>query len=125
MFETILNRIIQFAALTIAFLFANTALAEQGWIATSVEVTEITNTASNGKSFTIKVTGGDNNYPCEDGQISFPLGSAGNAGNDTDIHNRAFSIAITALTTGNKISVFSYEDDSVCNRAAHIRIIKA
>ena len=125
MLKTILNRTTQFSALTIFILYANTALAEPGWIATSVEVVEMTNTASNGKSFTIKVTGGDNNYPCEEGQISFPLGSAGNAGNDVDIHNRAFSIAITALTTGNKISVFSYEDDSVCNRAAHIRIIKA
>ncbi|MBB5212006.1 DUF5992 family protein [Microbulbifer hydrolyticus] len=105
-------------------LFIFPALAEKGWIATSVEVVEITNTGSNGKNFTVKVSGGDNNYPCENGQITFPLANAGNTGNDIHIHNRAFSMALTALTTGSKVSIFSYEDNSVCNRAAHIKIVK-
>ena len=107
------------------FIYPCYATADSGWIATNVEVVEVTNTSGNGKSFTIRVEGGDGNHPCEDGQITFPLVAAGNAGNDPEIHARAFSIALTALSTGNGVSIFSYEDNLACNRAAHIKLVKS
>ena len=110
--------------LIVAIAISSEVLAGSGYIATSVEVDEVTNTASNGKSFSIKVSGGDGSHPCEDTVITFPLSKAGNSGNDTDIHTRAFSLAITALTAGKKISVVNYEDDTSCNGAAYIKLLK-
>ncbi|WP_444933509.1 DUF5992 family protein [Microbulbifer sp. JTAC008] len=100
------------------------AVADKGWIATDVEVTAVTNTNSNGQSFSVVVTDGDGNYPCEDTTIGFPLGAAGKEGGDEGIHNRAFSLAITALTAGKRVSIYSYSDNSICSGAAHIKLLK-
>ncbi|GAB2504026.1 DUF5992 family protein [Microbulbifer agarilyticus] len=120
MFKKPCHKILLSAVISLA---ATNSQAQGGWLATSVNVTTVTNTSANGKSFAIVVTGGNGDKPCEDGQITFPLAYAGNGGNDTDIHTRAFSLAITALTTGNKISVHSYEDATNCNRAAYIALL--
>ncbi|WHI47980.1 DUF5992 family protein [Microbulbifer sp. JMSA004] len=100
------------------------ANASAGWIATDVEISAVTNTKSNGEGFAIIVTDGNDSYPCEDTTIYFPLDSAGSSGRDQDIHNRAFSLSIAALTTGKRVSIYSYSDSSSCNEATYIKLSK-
>jgi hypothetical protein len=96
--------------------------AAEGYIAQSVEIISVANTAANGMSFTVKTAGGTG--LCSGESITFPLSNAGNAGNNEGIHNRAYSAALTSLVTGKAVSIYSYENSSVCNRAAYIEIFR-
>lgn len=109
--------------LTLVFTGKN-SLAAAGWIATNVEIDAVTNTRVNGQNFQITVSAGDGSNVCEGSDIWFPLSDAGTSGNDKDILERAFSIALTALTTGKKVSIYTYDDNTSCGRAAYIKIIK-
>ncbi|WP_444946307.1 DUF5992 family protein [Microbulbifer sp. VTAC004] len=106
--------------IAVSAAFSTPSFAEGRWLATSVNVVAITNTAANGKSFNVTVANGDGNYACEDTTISFPLSVAGNNGNDENIHNRAFSMAMVAFTTGKKVNIYTYEDVETCSHAAYI-----
>ncbi|WP_444894448.1 DUF5992 family protein [Microbulbifer sp. TRSA001] len=110
------------ALLLFCALFSVNGWASGGYIAQSVEITAVANTAANGMSFTVKTANG--NGLCNGESITFPLSVAGNAGNNEEIHSRAYAAALTALTTGKKVSIYSYEDSSVCNRAAFIEIFQ-
>ena len=106
----------------LGFFFSSTLLASGGYIAQNVELTSVANTAANGASFTVKTANGSG--PCSGQSITFRLSDAGNNGHDEGIHNRAYSTALTALTAGKVVSIYSYADSSVCNRAAYIQIFQ-
>ncbi|MFS1525932.1 DUF5992 family protein [Microbulbifer sp. 2304DJ12-6] len=108
--------------LLVCTLFSMEVLASSGYIANGVEIISVANTGANAKSFTVKTTNGSG--LCSGETITFPLSLAGNAGNNEGIHNRAYSAALMALSTGKLVSIFSYDDASVCNRAAYIEIFK-
>ncbi|MGH1487639.1 MAG: DUF5992 family protein [Cellvibrionaceae bacterium] len=86
-------------------------------LASGVKITMIGNTPDGSKSFFIRTSGGSG--PCTNGTvIVFPLSLS----QDEATHNRAFSLALTAYTTGStkvKISTFT-NGDSNCRRAAYI-----
>ena len=98
------------------------AWAESGYIASDVEIIAVAHTGANAKTFTLRTANGTG--ICSGQNITFPLSAAGNSGNDEAIHNRAFSVALTALSIGSRVSIFSYEDSTVCNRAAYIEIFR-
>ena len=110
-------KIVVSVCLLLMSLGANAA----GYIVTDGEITQLYNTESNTKSFGMRVVGSGGD--CEGKDIFFPLSHAGASGNDVDLHNRAYSTALTALSTGMKVDIYNYADDS-CVYASFIRIKK-
>ncbi|MDP5210106.1 DUF5992 family protein [Microbulbifer sp. 2205BS26-8] len=108
--------------LLVCTLFSMKALASSGYIALEVEITSVANTGANAKSFTVKTANGSG--LCSGETITFPLALSGNDGHNEGIHNRAYSAALMALSTGKLVSIFSYDDASFCNRAAYIEVFK-
>jgi len=91
---------------------------------TGATIAEIASNTGNGQNFFIKVTGGAG--PCAGTSptlIVFPLVKAGASGNDENLHNRAFALALTAYSVGHKIEVGGY-DGQDCQTASRIKIIK-
>ena len=96
------------------------AVDEGGWLANSVEITSVANTSNNAMAFTVETT--EHSKDCSGKTITFPLNVAGNAGNNKEIHSRAYSTALAAMMAGKKVSIYSYADQSVCTQAAYIRV---
>jgi hypothetical protein len=73
--------------------------------------------SGNGASFFIVVTGGTG--PCittgTQNNIYFPKASAGTP----EVFDRAFSTALTALASGQKVNIYNYVDGT-CNAAIEI-----
>ena len=90
------------------------------YIAIGSEITQVFNTNGNTPSFGIVVTGGSG--PCVGRQITFPISAAGDIKDGkSNIHLRAYSTSLTALTTGLKVDIHNYSG-SDCKNAAFIRI---
>ena len=104
-------------------LYSGFASAESAYLATSVNIIAISNTAANGKSFGVVVANGNDDKPCENTTINFPLSAAGNAGNDENIHNRAFSLAMLAYTSNKKVTIVTYHDNGTCSGASYIQLL--
>jgi len=105
----------------IAMLFVmstSIAMAQGDYIAQDAKIVRVTNTAGNQDEFIINVVGGTG--VCT-GQaptmIKFKLASA----TSPEIFNRAFSMALMALSTGQKVSVYNYVD-TACDNAVYIGI---
>lgn len=88
-----------------------------GYIANSVTITNIANTASNRSEFAIRTTGGTS--LCDGQWIVFPALDA----SDTPAHQRAYANALLALTTGLKVNIYNYYDET-CSRASFIELTK-
>jgi len=102
-------------------LFSSHLVAGE-YIAINAEITQVFNTHSNSPSFGIVVAGGTG--ACSGKQITFPISAAGDIKDGkSNIHLRAYSTALTALTTGFKVDIYNYSG-SDCNNAAFIRIKK-
>lgn len=105
-------------------LFSNVIFAEYAVLAEEATISEISNNTGNGPNFFIKAVGGTG--LCTGAQptlIVFPLSAAGISGNDENLHNRAFSLALAAYASGSKVTVSGYEG-SDCQRASRIKLVK-
>ena len=77
-------------------------------------VTFVNNTTNNSYQFSIVTSGGTG--PCNATAITF-------SSTDSDIQDRAYQAALTALTEGMRVDVFDY-DGTDCSDAAHIALKK-
>ncbi|UAB71656.1 hypothetical protein INR79_07095 [Vibrio sp. SCSIO 43132] len=96
-------------------LFSTSALS--GDIVTNGVITEVRNTGNNMDMFEIIVSNGTG--PCSGKTIKFPRSDAATK----EIHDRAFSMALTAFASDSKIRVHNYRDDT-CDHAVYITIRK-
>ena len=90
--------------------------ANAGWVVRDATVIAVANTSNNENKFGVKATGGSLNL-CEGHYVMFPASDAGSP----EIHQRAFAAALTALTTGRKVTIHNYHDDT-CVRASFIEL---
>ena len=100
-------------ALTLA---ASNVTAAGSYLVTDGTIDGIANTSNNQASFAVRVSGGSNNL-CDGTYIVFPEADSPNK----ESHARAYATALTALTAGLPVRVYSYIDSS-CGRAAYIEI---
>ena len=100
----------------VVFLGTQIVVAGQ-YIAVDAKLISVFNTDGNTASFGVTVSGGSSTDSCT-GQITFPVSAS-----DVNIHNRAYSTALTALTTGMSVDIHNYQGTD-CNNAAFIRIKK-
>ncbi|WP_299495118.1 DUF5992 family protein [uncultured Shewanella sp.] len=98
-------------------LFASNANATGSYIVIDGIITSISNTRSNENSFTVSVSGGVGS--CKDSTIIFPLSAAGTP----EVHERAYSSALTAFVSGLKVKIHNYSGDN-CDTASYIRLSK-
>jgi len=90
--------------------------AYAGELIQGATVVEVANTYNNGADFAIKVEGGTG--VCSTASyIVFPESKQQSA----DSNKQAFSIALTALTTGRKVRIHNFEDNA-CDGANFISI---
>ncbi|MCG7562391.1 MULTISPECIES: DUF5992 family protein [Pseudoalteromonas] len=80
-------------------------------------ITGISNTNGNENTFTIWLEGGTG--LCANKSISFPLTAAGSK----ESHDRAYSAAMTAFATGDKVMAHNYYNTD-CHNAAYIKVSK-
>lgn len=87
-----------------------------GQLIMNAVILEVANASNNGPDFALKLEGGTG--VCSTSTwIIFPE----NKKQSDDSYKQAFSIALTALTTGNKVRIHNFEDDS-CSGANFISI---
>lgn len=86
-----------------------------GDIVENARIIEVRNTAANEDIFEIIVQGGVG--PCANKIIQFPLASA----KSKSVHDRAFSMALTAFNTGSKVRVHNYKSND-CKAAVYITL---
>jgi len=111
----------KFSFLGLIAMFSSHLFAGE-YIAISSEITQVLNTDGNTSSFAIFFTGGSGS--CAGKVIAFPVSAAGDfKDGKSDIHSRAYSTALTALTTSLKVDIYNYAG-SDCKNAAFIRIKK-
>ncbi len=92
------------------------------YVALDSNITEVINTNGNSAAFSVKVSGGTG--PCAGKAITFPAAAAGDYSNGrSEMHNRAYSAALTALTTGMKVDIHNYVNGD-CLNAVFIRVKK-
>ncbi|CAM3826720.1 DUF5992 family protein [Vibrio aquimaris] len=100
------------------FMLSTSAYA--GWIAEQTKVIAVESTSGNTDTFTAIVRGGSG--ACVslmgDNLIYFPHSEAATS----DIHNRTYSMLLAALTSGAKVSIYNYADNS-CQKAVGVRMI--
>ncbi|MCG9679190.1 DUF5992 family protein [Vibrio sp. Isolate24] len=105
----------------IAFLtlvaLSNFALASGAFIAEGSTIESIANTYNNTDSFSISVKGGTG--VCGNTTILFPR----NATTSSEVHNRAYSTALTAFSMGAKVKVYNYIGRD-CKNASYIEIVR-
>ena len=95
-----------------------TSLANAGQLITASTITSVTNVGSNKDQFVIYFSGGTGVCTVND-YIVFPADAA----ISKEAHNRAYTLALTALTTGMKVVIHNYES-AACDRASFIRVNK-
>ncbi len=95
-----------------------TPLANAGELINNATVTSIANVGSNVDQFVVYYSGGAGVCATQ-GFIMFPATAAVSK----EVHNRAYTLALAALTTGMKIRVHNYESDA-CDRASFVAISK-
>lgn len=101
----------------IFLMFTVSANAAGTYIVKGATITSIANTGGNLENFTIWVAGGTG--VCANKGITFPRTAAGSS----EIFSRAYSAALTAFASGEKIWVYDYTGSS-CSNAAFIRLLK-
>ena len=94
-------------------LIASSANAD--FIVQGGQVVSVSNTTGNTSQFRVGIAGGTG--VCADTTLVFNEARAGNK----DIFKRGFAVALTALSTGRMVRVWSYEGDS-CFSPAYIEI---
>ena len=111
-----MNKILK--PLTLLLCILDSSFANAGDLLNSATITSITNVGANQDRFVVYFTGGTG--VCSDNKfIKFPMDAAVSK----EAHARAFSLAMTALTTGMKVRFHNYENNS-CDRASYIQISK-
>ncbi|MCJ8274163.1 MAG: DUF5992 family protein [Psychrosphaera sp.] len=95
-----------------------TSLANAGELINSATVTSVANVASNIDQFVIYFSGGTGVCTTQD-YIIFPADAA----ISKEAHNRAYSLVLTALTTGMKVKIHNYESNA-CDRATFVQVSK-
>lgn len=109
------NKMIRGIAFLALVTLSNFALASGVFIAKGATIKSIANTNGNADDFTIWLEGGTGS--CANEAISFPR----NATTSSEVHNRAYSTALTAFSMGAKVTVHNYAGDD-CKNAAYIKI---
>ena len=105
-------------------MLSQSAFSAYAVLTTGATISEIASNTGNGQNFFIKVTGGTG--PCTGTSptlVVFPLSKAGASGNDENLHNRAFTLALTAYSVGDTIEVAGYDGED-CQTASRIKVIK-
>jgi hypothetical protein len=107
-----------FAQVVAALAFTATVnTASAGYIVQQGVITQVANTASNQRNFSVTVTGGTG--PCAGTVIVFPEVDAA----DSKAHQRAYATALLAYMTGATVYIYNYVDDG-CGRASFILMVK-
>ena len=90
-----------------------------GYIATDATIIKIGNTiySATSSAFFVVVSGGTG--VCQGVSIVFNLSDT-----DAETQQRAYAAALAAFASGAKVSIYSWEDSSVCDRAAYIELHK-
>ncbi|MCR9907026.1 DUF5992 family protein [Vibrio campbellii] len=89
-----------------------------GDIALDSKILKVRNTVSNTDAFEIVVD--KTLINCASNVVSFPSSAAPNR----ETHARAYSSALTALTTDMKVRIHAYTDNNECSQASYIEISK-
>ncbi|MDK1311308.1 DUF5992 family protein [Pseudoalteromonas ardens] len=100
----------------ILLAFSHNTLAATDLVKDAI-ITGISNTNGNVNTFTIWLEGGTG--LCANKSISFPVTAAGSK----ESHERAYSAALTAFATGDKIMAHNYYNTD-CHNAAYIKVSK-
>ncbi|MET1257498.1 DUF5992 family protein [Aliikangiella maris] len=87
------------------------------YVIVDATIEAVGNTSGNKANFYVRTTGGAG--PCVGQQITFPEADASNP----NAHQRAYSAALMALSSGMKVKIHNYFSDS-CDRASFIEVIK-
>lgn len=112
---TTLRRFAAPALLAVALGMSGPSLAA-GYIVSSATVTMLTSTASNLTAFVVATTGGTGS--CTGGaQITFNQSDSP----DADTFKRAYAALLMAFTTGAKVSIYNYQDNT-CNHASYVQL---
>lgn len=103
-----------------AFLMHN-SFSHAGFLVTESTIVAMENTSANANVFAVIAKGGSG--PCvssgdKDVLIYFPVSEAENI----DVHNRAYSMLLSAMATKSKVTIYNYKDDS-CLKAVGVRIL--
>lgn len=106
------------------FLLSLALTAYSGQLVTGAKIVEVANNLNGlGNDFTIRLEGGTwttQSPTCaQDSWVTFPVSAAPTP----EVHKQAFSIALTAFSTGDKVRVHNFAEDS-CHTADFISITK-
>jgi len=94
-----------------------------GELVRDAEVIEVSNTNNNGPDFSIRINGGVWTTTSSTCSLTTGIIFPESKSQSSDSHKQAFSIALTALTTGKKVRIHNFEDDT-CTGANFISISK-
>lgn len=105
--------------------FISGSLYAGQWVAEDILIDSVSSTAANQDIFEITFTDSTSNSLCSSGNsgfdiVAFPVSAAGSP----NIHERSFSVAMTALTMGLKVNIYSYSTSGVCWEASYIEIVR-
>jgi hypothetical protein len=114
-----ISRNLRFAlVLVFAFMMVGGSvrvLAAGAYIVQGATITNIMSTNGNGDAFAIITSGGSGS--CANTEVYFPQSAAP----DADTFKRAYAAALTAITTGMRVSIYNYTD-STCLTASYVQI---
>ena len=98
-------------------MFSNSIFAAGSYIARDATITAVGNTYGSGDNFIVNIIGGSNGT-WQGQNITFKLVTV----TMETIHARGYSTALTAFTSGHKVSIWSA--DGTCEGANHIMVSK-
>ena len=114
-----LSRIVRIATvLAFAFAMAGSPVrvfAAGAYIVQGAIITNIMSTNGNTAGFAIITSGGSG--ACVNAEVYFPQSAAP----DADTFKRAYTAALTAMTTGMRVTIYNYAD-STCLTASYVQI---
>ncbi|MEZ8822883.1 DUF5992 family protein [Vibrio amylolyticus] len=103
----------------LCILICLSGLVEAGGLVQNATVVSVENTKNlDVDSFVVNVSGGTG--ICANSLVFFPAAATGS---HQEIYRRAFSIALTALSTGMKVDIHSFSDDT-CDNATWLKVKK-
>ncbi len=106
------------SSVAMASMFFGSSAYAVALLVSNGSVSNIGNTDSNTPSFSVLVTGGTTNV-CQGAWIRFPLDGA-----DPDKLKRAYAAALTAFSTGAKVTIYTYLNVVDCRNAGYIELSK-
>lgn len=98
--------------------FSSQAFSAPGFIAKNATVTKISSTSNTQDAFWVYYSGATNDQ-CS-GKAKFHESFSGTTGT----FERSFTLATTALVSGNRIDIYSYTDVTDCLSAVSINLLK-